>query len=173
MRPFTIQVVKGFLFIYVCTILLSSSLKVKFGEIKEREGEKEMKNKKIWGVGLLVVIVAAFAIIYGAFSEKPVEGSKAITIEVINQAGDSKEYEVKTDAEFLMDAVEEVEDLEVKGQEGAYGLMIESVNGEKAIYEEDGAYWSITVNGEYGMNGIDTQPIEDGDEFQLVYTMAE
>lgn len=132
-----------------------------------------MKNKKIGGAVLLVVLVAAFALIYGAFSEKPVEGSKAITIEVINQAGDSKEYEVKTDAEFLMEAVEETDDLEVLGQEGPYGMMIESVNGETAIYETDGAYWSIMVNGEYGMNGIDTQPIEDGDVFQLVYTLAE
>lgn len=132
-----------------------------------------MKNKKIWGAGILVVIIAAFAIIYGAFSEKPVEGSKAITIEVINQAEESKVYETKTDAEFLMDAIEEIEDLEVKGQESTYGLMIESVNGETAIFEKDGAYWSITVNGEYGMNGIDTQPVEDGDEFQLIYTLAE
>lgn len=132
-----------------------------------------MKNKKIWGVGLLVVLIAAFALIYGAFSEKPVEGSKAITIEVINQAGESKEYAVKTDAEFLMEAVEETKDLEVLGEEGPYGMMIESVNGETAIYEEDGAYWSIMVNGEYGMNGIDSQPVEDGDEFQLVYTLAE
>ncbi len=132
-----------------------------------------MKNKKIWGVGLLVVIIAAFALIYGAFSEKPVEGSKAITIEVINQAGETKEYETKTDAEFLMEAVEEIKDLEVLGEEGPYGMMIESVNGETAIYEEDGAYWSIMVNGEYGMNGIDSQPVEDGDEFQLVYTLAE
>ena len=130
-----------------------------------------MKNKKIWGVGLLVVLIAAFALIYGAFSEKPVEGSKAITIEVINQAGESKEYEVKTDAEFLMEAVEETKDLEVLGEEGPYGMMIETVNGETAIYE--GAYWSIMVNGEYGMNGIDSQPVEDGDEFQLVYTLAE
>lgn len=132
-----------------------------------------MKNKKIWGVGLLVVIIAVFALIYGAFSEKPVEGSKAITIEVINQAGETKEYETKTDAEFLMEAVEEIKDLEVLGEEGPYGMMIESVNGETAIYEEDGAYWSIMVNGEYGMNGIDSQPVEDGDEFQLVYTLAE
>ena len=132
-----------------------------------------MKNKKIWGVGLLVVLIAAFALIYGAFSEKPVEGSKEFTIEVINQAGESKEYEVKTDAEFLMEAVEETKDLEVLGEEGPYGMMIESVNGETAIYEEDGAYWSIMVNGEYGMNGIDSQPVEDGDEFQLVYTLAE
>ena len=64
-----------------------------------------MKNKKLLGVGLLVILIAVFAIAYGAFREKPVEGSKAIKIEVINKADESKEYEVHTDAEFLRQAM--------------------------------------------------------------------
>lgn len=129
-----------------------------------------MKNKKILGAGLLVILIAAFAIVYGVFREKPVEGSKEITIEVVNQADESKIYEVKTDAEFLAQAMEEAEGLEFEGYEGPYGMVVEEVNGEKAVYDEDGAYWSIMVNGEYGKNGIDTQPVEDGDAFQIVYT---
>lgn len=132
-----------------------------------------MKNKKILGAGLLVVIIAVFAIIYGAFSEKPVEGSKAITIEVIGQADESKVYDVKTDAEFLRQAMEEADGLEFSGEESEYGMMVEVVNGESAVYDEDKAYWSFLVNGEYCNNGIDTQPVEDGDAFQIVYTEAE
>lgn len=132
-----------------------------------------MKNKKWLGAGLVVVLIAALAIIYGVFSEKPVEGSKAITIEVINQAEESKMYDVKTDAEFLRQAMEETEELEFSGQESEYGMMVEVVNGESAIYEEDAAYWSFLVNGEYCNNGIDFQPVEDGDAFQIVYTEAE
>ena len=56
-----------------------------------------MKNKKkLLGLGALIIIIAAFALIYGKFSEKPVEGSKAITIEVINSAEESTMYEVQT-----------------------------------------------------------------------------
>ncbi len=132
-----------------------------------------MKNKKWLGVGLIVVLVAVFAILYGMFSEKPVEGSKAISIEVVNSAEESKVYELKTDAEFLKQAMEEAEGLEFSGTEDDYGLMLEIVNGESAIYAEDGAYWSVMVNGEYGNYGIESQPIEDGDEFQIVYTKAE
>lgn len=133
-----------------------------------------MKNKKKWlGAGLVVVLIAALAMIYGAFSEKPVEGSKAITIEVINQAQESEMYGVKTDAEFLRQAMEEADGLEFSGQESEFGLMVEEVNGESAVYETDGAYWSFMVNGEYCNYGIDTQPVEDGDEFQIVYTKAE
>ena len=132
-----------------------------------------MKNKKIWGAGLLVVLIAAFAIVYGVFREKPVEGSKEITIEVVNQAEESEVYELKTDAEFLRQAMEEAEGLEFSGQESEYGMMVEVVNGESAVYDKDRAFWSFMVNGELCNNGIDTQPVEDGDEFQIVYTEAE
>lgn len=132
-----------------------------------------MKNKKIWGVGLLVVLIAAFAIVYGVFREKPVEGSKEITIEVVNQAEESEVYELKTDAKFLRQAMEEAEGLEFSGQESEYGMMVEVVNEESAVYDKDGAFWSFMVNGELCNNGIDTQPVEDGDEFQIVYTEAE
>ena len=132
-----------------------------------------MKNKKIWGAGLLVVLIAAFAIVYGVFREKPVEGSKEITIEVVNQAEESEVYELKTDVEFLRQAMEEAEGLEFSGQESEYGMMVEVVNGEAAVYDKDRAFWSFMVNGELCNNGIDTQPVEDGDEFQIVYTEAE
>lgn len=132
-----------------------------------------MKNKKWLGAGLVVALIAVFALIFVNYSEKPVEGSKEISIEVINQAEESELYELKTDAEFLRQAMEEAEGLEFSGQESEYGLMVEVVNGESAIYDKDNAYWSFMVNGEYSNYGIDTQPIEDGDAFQIVYTEAE
>lgn len=132
-----------------------------------------MKNKKWLGAGLVVALIAVLALIFVNFSEKPVEGSKEISIEVINQAEESELYELKTDAEFLRQAMEEAEGLEFSGQESEYGLMVEVVNGESAIYDKDNAYWSFMVNGEYSNYGIDTQPIEDGDAFQIVYTEAE
>jgi hypothetical protein len=68
--------------------------------------------------------------------------------------------------------MEETEGLTFDGTMGPYGLMLEKVNGEKAVYEEDNAYWSILVDGEYGMNGIDSQPVTDGTEYRLVYTLV-
>lgn len=134
-----------------------------------------MKNKKWLGAGLAVILIAAFAIVYAVFSEKPVEGSKEITIEVINQADESEMYELKTDAEYLREAMEEAEEqgLEFSGEDGDYGMVVEVVNGESAVYNQDGAYWSFIVNGEYCNYGIDSQPVEDGDAFQIVYTEAE
>lgn len=160
---------RGILLLYVLDCLVSQ----KTTNETKRKGERNMKNKKWLGAGLVVALIAVFALIFVNFSEKPVEGSKEISIEVINQAEESELYELKTDAEFLRQAMEEAEGLEFSGQESEYGLMVEVVNGESAIYDKDNAYWSFMVNGEYSNYGIDTQPIEDGDAFQIVYTEAE
>jgi len=131
-----------------------------------------MKNKKkLLGLGALIIIIAVFAIIYGKFSEKPVEGSKAVTIEVINSKEESTMYELQTDAEYLQQAMDEAEGLEYVGEEGPYGIQVMSVNGEEAVYETDAAYWGFFVNGEYCNYGISEQPVEDGDAFQIVYTV--
>ncbi|MBQ8782609.1 MAG: DUF4430 domain-containing protein [Clostridia bacterium] len=131
------------------------------------------KTKKILGVCLVVVLIAALAGAYFVFGEKPVEGSKAVVIEVVNKAGESTEYEVKTDAEYLHGAMDEADGLEFSGEEGPYGYTVSVVNGESAVYETDGAYWAFYVNDEYCNYGIDSQPVNDGDEFSIVYTVAQ
>ena len=136
-----------------------------------------MKNKKkILGIGLLVVIIAAMAIIYATFKEKPVEGSKSITIEVVNSEEESTMYELKTDAEYLIEAMEELkeEGLTFSGEESEeFGMTIYEINGENADFNVDGAYWGFNVNGEYCNYGVSSQPVEDGDAFEIVYTVFE
>ncbi|MBR4017733.1 MAG: DUF4430 domain-containing protein, partial [Oscillospiraceae bacterium] len=48
---------------------------------------------------------------------------------------------------------------------------IQEVDGEKAVFEEDNAYWAFYVDGEYAMLGIDQTPIEDGKVYRLAYTL--
>lgn len=135
-----------------------------------------MKKKKvILGSGILVVLIVAMTLIWTNFREKPVEGSKEITIEVVNSEGESEVYELKTDAEFLQQAMEEAKEqgLTYEGEEGQFGLTISTVNGERADYTLDGAYWSLYVNDKYGNHGIAEQPVEDGDAFEIVYTSAD
>lgn len=136
-----------------------------------------MKNKKkvILGSGILIVLIVAMALIWTNFREKPVEGSKAISIEVVDSKGESEVYELKTDAEFLQQAMEEAKEqgLTYEGEEGQFGLTISTVNGERADYTLDGAYWSFSVNGKYCNYGVSEQPVKDGDAFEIVYTPAE
>lgn len=132
-----------------------------------------MNKKKVIGTVVLVVLIVVMAILYHTLREKPVEGSKAITIEVVDSQGASRMYELKTDAEFLAQAMDEAGGLEYVAEEGPYGLTVSEVNGESAVFEVDGAYWGFFVNGEYCNYGISEQPVEDGDAFRIAYTLAE
>ena len=132
-----------------------------------------MKSKKILAVALVAVLVAALAFVYVAYSEKPVEGEKNITIEVVMSDSTSSLYEVNTDAEYLIEAMEDADDLTFEGEEGIYGLSVSTINGVRADYTLDGAYWGFFVNGEYCNYGVSQQPVEDGDAFSIVYTLAE
>lgn len=119
----------------------------------------------------LVALIVIMTVLFLVFREKPVEGSKSISIEVISKEEISTKYELQTDAEYLRQAMEEAEGLEFTGSESEYGMMVETVNGELADYNVDGAYWAFFVNGDYCNYGIDTQPVEDGDAFSIVYTV--
>lgn len=105
-------------------------------------------------------------------AEDDAEGSKNIVIEVKDSEGNVTSYEVTTDAEFLRQAMDEAEGLTYDGSDSEYGMMVEVVNGEQAIYSEDNAYWAFYVNGEYGNYGIDSQPVTDGDTYSIVYEAA-
>lgn len=131
-----------------------------------------MKSKKIIAVAVMLVLVIAMALAYTAFSEKPVEGSKQITIEVVTKDMTSTVYNVSTDGEYLIDAMREAEGLTFEGEEGTYGMSVSHINGVRADYTLDGAYWAFYVGEEYCNYGISEQPIEDGDSFSIVYTPA-
>ena len=134
-----------------------------------------MKNKKqvVVLAGVLVLLIVVMAGAFILFRDKPSEGSKKITIEVVDENGKEKSYKHRTDAEYLSDAMEEIEDLEFEVTDGVYGEYLKSVNGVKAVWEEDNAYWCTYVNGEYGEASLSTQVIEDGGVYGIVYTPAE
>lgn len=131
------------------------------------------KAKKIIVAVFAVILVVVMAVVYIQFGEKAVEGSKNITISVVDSQQEVTEYELSTDSEYLRQAMEEADGLEFSGTESEYGMMVEVVNGESAVFATDGAFWNFYVNGQYCNYGIDTQPIADGDAFEIVYTLAE
>lgn len=128
------------------------------------------KKKNLLGLGILIVLIAIMVAVWFGFRQKPVEGSKKITIEVVNSEKESKVYELKTDAQYLEEAMKEAEEdgFSYTCENG----MVLKVNGERADFNKDGAYWGLFVNGEYGEYGIAEQPIEDGDAFKIEYTKA-
>lgn len=130
-----------------------------------------MKNKKkLLFLLIPVVLIIAMVAVYFIAKPKATKGSKEITITVVDDKGKTTDYELATDAEYLRQAMEEVEDLTFSGDESEYGMMVTEVNGIVADYNADGAYWSFYVNEEYAQYGIDSQPVADGDQFKIEYT---
>lgn len=124
------------------------------------------------GSVLLVLLAVMMLVFTGCQNGNKNENEKAITLEVVDNNGDLKSYEVKTDKEHLYDALAEVDGLTLDGYESEYGYYITAVNGLTADYDTDGAYWSLYVNDEYGMYGLTAQPVADGDVYKLAYEDA-
>ena len=129
-----------------------------------------MKKKHIIALILAVVLVAGMVFAWSTFSEKPTEGTKEITIEVVDDKEASVVYEVKTDAEYLIGAMEDAEGLTFDGSEGQYGFTVSEINGVVADFTVDSSYWSFYVNDEYCNYGVSEQPVNDGDAFRIVYS---
>lgn len=134
---------------------------------------RNTNRKWIIALPILVALAAIFGAVYLLNAPKAVSGAKELSIEVVDDQAASTTYTVHTDAEYLRQALEETEGLTVEGTESEYGLMVETVNGVRADYNTDGAYWAFFLNDEYCNYGIDQQPVEDGQSYKIVYTTGE
>ena len=131
------------------------------------QSESPKNNKKLLiGLPVLVAIAVLFGVVYTLFAPKATAGAKELSIEVVDDT-------VHTDAQYLRQALEETEGLTIEGTESEYGLMVETVNGLRADYNADGAYWSFYLGNEYCSYGIDQQPVQDGESYRIVYTLVE
>ena len=138
-------------------------------------------KKKIFGILALVVAIALLLGVYYALREKPenpnagpgADGSisfteKSVTIEVVDENNQSTLYTLSTHADYLEEAMDEADGLDYEVTDG----MVMAVNGVRADYVLDGAYWAFYVGGEYCNYGIAEQPVNDGDNFRIEYTKA-
>lgn len=101
---------------------------------------------------------------------KKEEGQATFTVIVVHKDGTEKTFTYTTEEEFV-GPVLEANGL-ITGNAGPYGMEITHVDGEKAVYTEDNAYWGVFEEEEYAMQGIDTTPVVDGRTYKLVYTNA-
>ena len=143
---------------------------------------KEIIKKNFRSV-LSLVLVAAMVLMFagcgqnqGEETPEPSQNQQEIVekdfaFEVTELDGTKKEFQVKYDTEQSVGEALVNEKL-ISGEVGQYGLMVDTVNGQKYDYNEDGAYWAFYVNGEYAMTGVDTTPIKDGEVYSFVATKA-
>lgn len=141
--------------------------------MSNKTNQKSFNKRTLVGLLVLTGVLIFLALTYKNFRVPTSEGDKTVTIEVVDDAGKTTSYEVQTDAEYLRQVMDEADGLSYEGTEGDYGLMVESVNGLRAIYDKDGAYWAFYQDGEYCNYSIDEQPVKDGDNYSIEYTLAE
>ena len=96
------------------------------------------------------------------------EGSKVLTVSVIDADGKTTKFTIHSDATYVGEAL--TEHNIIAGDASEFGLYIKEVNGIKADYDVDKAYWSFLKSGEYMSSGVDTTEFSDGDSYELVYT---
>lgn len=127
-----------------------------------------MKNKKIWLAAIaLIAVVGIMVGIWFATRPKPVDGAKAITVEILHKDGTVNSYTIQTDAETLAQAMNE------KGLLGADDNgMYYTVDGETTDYNADQSWWKLLKNGEDPQLGANDVTIADGDVFRWEYTIG-
>ena len=130
---------------------------------------KGNSKKIIAGVIVLIILVAAALVLYMNFRQTTTQGNKSITLSIVYGDGSRDDYELHTDAEYLMDAANEIEELTIVGSGEGASFYIDTINGVTADYDADGAYWAIYVDGAYGSYGIMEQPVTDGGSYEIRY----
>lgn len=130
-----------------------------------------MKNNKktLITVVLAVVLVLGAVLAWTFLRPEATQGAKTITVTVDHLVGEDKTFTLHTDAEYLRGALEE-ENL-IAGTESDYGLYVLTVDGETAD-ESKQEWWGFTVNGEFGMYGVDEQVVSDGDTFAFTLNVG-
>lgn len=131
---------------------------------------------------LIIGIVLAVAALVGAWfllnppaepaapTDPTAEPGVAFTVVVVHSDGTEKTFSYRSEEEYVGTVL--LEEGLISGENGQYGLYIKTVDGEKAVYEEDNAYWGFFIGDEYAATGVDMTPITEGAVYKLVYTKA-
>lgn len=118
---------------------------------------------------VLVVIIAAFATLIIKQNNDVDYGDKVISVTIVNADKTQELIKISTDAENLGDALLQRNLVtEEEHQTGFYTY----INGVRADYTLDGAWWCFTKSGETMMTGANDTSITDGDCFEITHTPA-
>lgn len=94
-----------------------------------------MKSKKyLYGIVAVAAAIVVMLVIYLVGKPDVTLGSKSVDIAVTDNEGYEKQYFINTEGKYLKQVMDELEqkDFEYSGEEGEYGLYVDTVNGIKA-----------------------------------------
>ena len=108
--------------------------------------------------------------VLGIFGIEPEVTGQSFTVTVVHSDGTEKEFSYTTEERYLGTFLQQ-EGL-IDGPIETYGMYIQLVDGETAVYEENSAYWAFYENGQYANQGIDQTLITEGTAYSLVYSFG-
>lgn len=136
--------------------------------MRRKEWKKIMNNKRkirsLLGLCFFLVLASILVLVYVNSRQKTVEGVKEINVEIIVPDEEPKEYTLRTNSEYLGQAL--MEENMIKGTKSEYGLFITEVDGRMANNTKQ-EWWCITKNGEDVFTGVDETVITDGDHYEI------
>lgn len=122
-----------------------------------------MKRKILFGVIMTLIVIAIICgVVYINYNSSDETSNNLKEISILVYDKDSKEIfneKIKTDEQYLSNALEKVEKLDIQMQDSQYGKYITSIQG---ISEGDNYYWSYYINEEYATVGVSNCEIQDG-----------
>lgn len=118
-------------------------------------------KKRLLALALCVAFVLALAGCGGP------GGEKSFTVQVIHGDGSEKTFQVSTAKEMVGEAL--VDEGLVSGEQGAYGLYVQTVDAETADESKE-QWWCLTKGGQSVNTGVDSTPVEDGATYEFTLT---
>ena len=92
-------------------------------------------------------------------------GKTSFPLTIVDEEGNSIKITVKTDKEFLGDAL--IEAHLIAGENSEHGLYVKTVNGITVDYDKDQKYWALYIDGEYATKGIDAIKVKEETKYTL------
>ena len=131
--------------------------------------EKIRSKGSLIALAILALVVSTMILRYSATRPSTERGGKNIVVQVVHGDGSSKDFSLSTEKEFLGDAL--VEGGIVEENQGQFGLFIVTVDGETADDSKQ-EWWNVCKDGEFLQVGADSQPIADGEHYELLLTVG-
>ena len=128
------------------------------------------QKQALAGVVIFCLLALALYGIWRVNRPEATEGMKTVTVEVVHSDGTQKEFAYTTDLDNL-EALLTQEGL-ISGSDSAYGLFVDTVDGETADYAKDNSWWRLTCGGEDAQTGAGGVMLEDGGVYGWVYTVG-
>lgn len=120
---------------------------------------------------LFLAVIVVMVLVYVNSRPKPQEeaaaGKKTITVLVVIPEQETKEFVIKTNADFLRQALDQEKLIE--GKEESFGFYITGVNKTIADTSKQ-EWWCITKSGEEIFYGVDEIAIQDGEQYEITLT---